>query len=224
MIVIDAKYNCEAEKETGRNITSVDSNNDFIFEGAEDIKVDDINFINDGEININSKTIQIKNSVILQEGTIINNNTRRFTIKGTLEDIEKIKNNSRVIFEFKIDENKNKKNINCNIKKKAQDDYQIKCIPEEDLNLNIDLAKGLTNNNNLITLNMTEGNNKVKITGNSINKIYKQSSRTQSGGAIAGIVIAYVIALIAITSIAIFKRKPVASTSQNSSVVVGISP
>ena len=117
--------------------------------------------------------------------------------------------------------------VDCSILKEDQEDYQIQCTPVENADYYIDLTKGITNNNNSISLNMTQGYNKVPITGytNSTiyKRIYKKSSSGLTGGAIAGIVIACVVAILAITAIALLTRKPSVPINPNSSSEVGIS-
>ena len=122
---------------------------------------------------------------------------------------------------FTLYHNENEeRNVVCKVIKNQTKDYQIRCNAQNRTSANLVSAYGITDQENVITLNMKEGYDNIT-TGNTLkNRIYQKSEESGlSGGGIAGIVIACVVALVIASIIAIMLRKPKPPIQNTSSVI-----
>ena len=221
------KYNCSANTE--REPSRVESLNDYKFDG-QSFELGSNFTISDLALET-SKNLIYANSTVskiisLQNGVVFNNDTSTFSIRGKLKGID----TDTIPFSF-LDKSKGendttKVNVRCTVINKDEDDFQIKCDPDVDLQTYINGTIGvLDDGETAIYLNMTEFQNYVNIhksddnVNNNNNIKYRKNSSGLSGGAIAGIVIACAVILILVSLILMCIRKPKRDENNNSSVV-----
>ena len=214
------RYNCEAE--TDKEPANVESLNDYKFDN-QSLELGSNFTISDTALDT-SKNLITANSTIskiksLQNGVVFNNDTTTFSIRGQLKGIKEV---NSIPFSF-VDKSKGENDtkrvdVQCNVIKDDEEDFQIKCTPEADLETYINGTIGELDDETGVYLNMTEHQNYVNVHKSS-NVIYRKNSSGLSGGAIAGIVIACAVILILISLIIMCIRKPKGPENNNSSVV-----
>ena len=234
----NVRYNCDAPKDTGANVTNVTV-----------LNVDMVDPELKGEqINYSEEAALAASSLILQTKTIdrifqLNNvkltpyNPNYFIISGVVDtdDKDAFKNfgTNNLVVQV-VDESTTPStpyNVTCKAQNTDPENYQLRCDPETGVKGTLYLSTVTDQNNQALSLNITRGNdtidfseNSTTTTGGGINRpeVYRKSSSGLSGGAIAGIVIACVVVLI-IASIAAIMMKKSATTapiqSQNPSIV-----
>ena len=214
------RYNCEAE--TDKEPANVESLNDYKFDN-QSLELGSNFTISDTALDT-SKNLITANSTIskiksLQNGVVFNNDTTTFSIRGQLKGIKEV---NSIPFSF-VDKSKGENDtkrvdVQCNVIKDDEEDFQIKCTPEADLETYINGTIGELDDETGVYLNMTEHQNYVNVHKSS-NVVYRKNSSGLSGGAIAGIVIACAVILILISLIIMCIRKPKGPENNNSSVV-----
>ena len=220
------KYNCSANTE--REPSRVESLNDYKFDGqsfelGSNFTISDLALENSNNLIFANSTVS--KIISLQNGVVFNNDTSTFSIRGQLKGID----TDTIPFSF-LDKSKGendttKVNVRCTVINKDEDDFQIKCDPDVDLQTYINGTIGvLDDGETAIYLNMTEFQNYVNIhksddNTNNNNIRYRKNSSGLSGGAIAGIVIACAVILILVSLILMCIRKPKRDENNNSSVV-----
>ena len=219
------KYICETNETINQdNNLIIRSDNDFKSGHNEDVNravsMNGLTFskkIEKDLDNIQNKNQRIKNYYILKEAIYDDLVNNRFTLKGTMDDLDI--NDKNVNFTLYHNENE-ERNVICKIIKNQTKDYQIRCNAQNRTSANLVSAYGITDQENVITLNMKEGFDNIT-TGNILkNRIYQKSEESGlSGGGIAGIVIACVVALVIASIIAIMLRKPKPPIQNTSSVI-----
>ena len=87
--------------------------------------------------------------------------------------------------------------------------YELDCLAEQSIIAHLNGVNGITNSREKIIIYMNPGQDDILNTGNNYMGLYNRgSSSGLSGGAIAGIVIACIVALICITIGVMICRKP----------------
>jgi hypothetical protein len=112
--------------------------------------------------------------------------------------------------------------MECTVTSKDQNDYKIRCNPEQAFQGNLHQTTGTVEDTSLM-LNLAPGKDSVSVNpddGSQKNPTYyRKNSSGLSGGAIAGIVIACAAALIIATILALALKGPKAPVANNSSIV-----
>ena len=214
----NVRYDCNAKKDSGAVVTNVTVLNVTFSEPK--LNMEDINYSEEAALaaaQLSSQTQEI-NKMFTLNGGRLTTYPNYFIITGEITD-EDFKPNYGITDSLilKVVDNSTDPSTAYNVSCKAQDNennnYEFRCTPEEGVKGTIYLST-IKYGDKAISLNMTEGDYVNYATNNTIpgyttrgNKMYRKSSSGLSGGAIAGIVIACVVALI-ITSIhAIMLRK-----------------
>ena len=220
------RYNCSTDGTIDGNYTSIQSNNDFKLGNTKNVNeatpTSDISFSQEIEKeleNIQTQDEQINNYYVLKDAYYTDLNGYRFTIKGTLDRNNTNDNNVNFTLYHNQDSN-DERNVDCKVIKKEKEDYQIRCDSKKKISASLVSVNGVTENKNIITLNMKENYGTIE-TGNGTNvynKMYKKSGSGLSGGGIAGIIIACVVALIIASIVAIMLKKPNPPAPNSSSI------
>ena len=221
------RYNCSADTE--QMPTRVESLNDYVFDNKS-FEIGSNFTISELALET-SKNLVYANSTVskiisLQNGVVFNNDTSTFSIRGQLKGIDTDTIPFTFVDKSKGENDTTKVNVRCTVINKDEDDFQIKCDPDEDLQAYINGTIGILDDGETgIFLNMTEFQNYVNIhksddnVNNNNNIKFRKNSSGLSGGAIAGIVIACAVILILVSLIIMCIRKPKRDENNNSSVV-----
>ena len=219
------KYICETND-------TIDLDNNLIIKAEKDFKSGDSEDVNKASSieglsfsrkiendlqNIQNKTQTIKNYYILTDGIYDDLNNNRFTIKGKMDNRDI--NDKEVNITLYHNENE-ERNVVCNVIKNQTNDYQMRCNAQNRTLASLVSAYGITDQNNVITIYMKERYDKINTASEIKNRIYsKKSGSGLSGGGIAGIVIASVVALVIASIVAIMLRKPKPRIQNTSSII-----
>lgn len=225
----DIKYNCSFPVPDNATIDKVTSDGDFKFDGMfesiapiiimsslvnETLKKNGIQST-EGEDLIN-KTYYLMNNTILEE------NGLKFKLTGEMD--KKFPENQKVVLMFDEKGNGNIKNATCIMNNIENQIYELNCRAEKSINANLNAVNGITISQNpeKLIIYMKPGSDDKLNTGNNNMGLYSRgSSSGLSGGAIAGIVITCVIALICITiGIMICRKSIISPPFQESAVAV----
>ena len=215
----DIEYNCTVpDIEPNKTIEALASKNDYIFnDGEHDAPADEsgFDFVQSSFANSTAGNIQKQTTTELSNSIVINSaqlnmpdpNKPSFEIVGysqtPIDDEE-------VTFSFDEKGDGQLKNVTCKVVSLSQEKYQFNCETDKSLRVNINGAMGKSSSGKNVLLSFdkdAKGNyNDLLVINNPSNFYGKQysSSAGLSGGAIAGIVIACVCALIAIGLISFF--------------------
>ena len=210
------EYNCSSSVEVGENdtIAGVASKNDYVFNNGTHDEVPDedssFEFYQSSYANSTSENLDEQKSTELSNTIIVNNanvnipdpNKPYFEIVGNANrDI----NGNEVTFSFDEKGDGKLKNVTCTaIPLGANRRYRFECETEKSLKVHINNVMGKASNGDNVLLifdKNAEGNFDDLLVVNNGNNFYGKrygSNAGLSGGAIAGIVIACVCALIAI--------------------------
>ena len=219
------KYICETNE-------TIDLDNNLIIKAEKDFKSGDSEDVNKASSieglsfsrkiendlqNIQNKNQTIKNYYILTDGIYDDLNNNRFTIKGKMDNRDI--NDKEVNITLYHNENE-ERNVVCNVIKNQTNDYQMRCNAQNRTLASLVSAYGITDQNNVITIYMKERYDKINTASEIKNRIYsKKSGSGLSGGGIAGIVIASVVALVIASIVAIMLRKPKPRIQNTSSII-----
>ena len=221
------KYRCETNETIDLdNNLIIEAENDFKSGNSEDVNkassMKGLNFsqkIEEDLKNIQNKTQNINNYYILTDGIYDDLNNNRFTIKGKIDDRD-INDKEVNITLYHNDNKDEKRNVVCNVIKNQTNDYQMRCNAQNRISASLVSAYGITDQNNVITIYMKERYDKINTANEIKNRIYsKKSGSGLSGGGIAGIVIASVVALVIASIVAIMLRKPKPRIQNTSSII-----
>ena len=212
----NAEYNCTSGIDVSPNqtISGIASKNDYVFNnGTHDEPIGEDNnyefyqssYANSTGNNIEQqKTRELSNTILINNArlNIPDPNKPYFEIVG---NADKTIDGNEVTFSFDEKGDGKLKNVTCAVVPlNGNNRYQFNCETEKSLRVNINNAMGKASSGNNVLLNFDkdeEGNFNDLLVVNNLNNFYgKQygSSTGLSGGAIAGIVIACVCALIMI--------------------------
>lgn len=218
---ISQRFNCTGDVETSINITGLNiSSDDIVIAQREDgynrsVPVYDINFSEEGAraaANIqNALDTNVEKVLVLQNGVIGPKNGDTFTINGDLFEND-VKDGDTIILDLYDSSSNSDKKISCIVQRNSGDAVTLNCNTNgENIDADLDMKSGLDEKIKVF-LNMTEGNRKIEIYGGNSTTSgnlyrYRVKSSGLSGGAIAGIVIACVVVLFAITLLIILLRR-----------------
>ena len=219
------KYICETND-------TIDLDNNLIIKAEKDFKSGDSEDVNKASSieglsfsrkiendlqNIQNKTQTIKNYYILTDGIYDDLNNNRFKKKKKMDNRDI--NDKEVNITLYHNENE-ERNVVCNVIKNQTNDYQMRCNAQNRTLASLVSAYGITDQNNVITIYMKERYDKINTASEIKNRIYsKKSGSGLSGGGIAGIVIASVVALVIASIVAIMLRKPKPRIQNTSSII-----
>ena len=221
------KFTCGANVETSTGVKdlSISSTDPIITQVGNKnttAAASDISFTEDAKnagSDLETAEGNVDKTLILQNGVLGGKTGNKFTINGDLVEIE----NGKTI-NLNLDSE-----VPCKVTRTGTGDaVRLDCDTNgASVDSNLFLKSGMEGTTKVF-LNMTDENSHINITGgdNSTNpndngrSYYRKSSSGLSGGAIAGIVITCVVALIAASIAAIMLRKPtVAQPVENTTAV-----
>jgi hypothetical protein len=232
-------YNCdgEAKNDIDPNNVNITLNTDVPMtvtdsSGVSTVGFDNVNFRgNSSEQASNLLEVQPENpgdQINLKDVDIEGNNKDSFTLKGKVEPADGLKNGDSFVLTVPNGGKDEPATVTCEVQTVNNGEVTMECKPDTDLksqmsdfhnvattvdgkNLDIAVKGGMTNTKPVSTgeyYNPTDNTSRY----------YRKSSSGLSGGAIAGIVIACVVALAAASIAAIMLRKP-APPIDNTTVV-----
>ena len=142
----------------------------------------------------------------LMNNTVLEENGLRFKLTG---EMDAYLPDNKVILSFDEKGNGKIKNATCDANYLQGNIYKLDCLAEKGINAHLNGVNGITaKSNEKVVIYMKSGTDEVLNVGsNSMGLYNRQSSSGLSGGAIAGIVIACVVALLAIAIGAMLCRK-----------------
>jgi hypothetical protein len=217
-------YNCEAPVDDTKQLGNIESQNNFAFEGQNNVTMEISSFANKTKDEIMTQTKQVLPVVLL-------NNTR-LEVYGLNFKLDGYKNRDfagepgNVVMSF--DESRGDgelKNATCSVIKKSDAEYTLNCECEDSISAPLNGANGISSTGQTVMIYMAEGEETTLNTGLNHQSLYERgSSSGLSGGAIAAIVIALVVALIAIAVIviALMSRKSATAAAPFQESTLGI--
>ena len=142
----------------------------------------------------------------LLNNTVLEENGLRFKLTGEMSSYTTEK---QILLSFDEKGNGKIKNATCNVNYLQGKVYELDCLAEKGINSHLNGVTGVTTaNQEKVIIYMKDGTDEVLNAGSNYMGLYNRgSSSGLSGGAIAGIVIACVIALLAIAIGAMLCRK-----------------
>ena len=188
---------------------------------TEPLSFDEVNFNGDSateSINLQTNSQEIKSIYTLQD-CFVSVNRYILTITGELVSSRRLLRNlaltdgSELTMSL-LDNDGNSKKYDCTLNAVSSPTYSLNCDtssdPIETTSDLLHLSSGNSNNGELLNVEMANANSTTPIvtSSGSSRYTYSKSSSGLSGGAIAGIVIACVVALAAASIAAIMLRKP----------------
>ena len=232
-------YNCdgEAKNDIDPNNVNITLNTDVPMtvtdsSGVSTVGFDDVNFRgNSSEQASNLLEVQPENpgdQINLKDVDIESNNKDSFTLKGKVEPADGLKNGDSFDLTVPNGGKDEPATVTCEVQTVNNGEVTMECKPDTDLNSQMsdfhNVATTVNGKNLDIAVKGGMTNTKHVSTGEYYNptdntsRYYRKSSSGLSGGAIAGIVIACVVALAAASIAAIMLRKP-APPIDNTTVV-----
>ena len=215
------KYNCTFPVKEDAEIGKVTSDGDFKFEGMDESIAPVVTMSSLVNSTLRQNGIQtadgeeLLKTQYLLNNTIVEENGLKFKLEGEM-DTDKFPDNEKVVLMFDERGNGNIKNATCNINKIKGKVYELDCLAEKSINAHLNGVNGITTSQEKILIYMMPGSDEVLNTGSNYMGLYNRgSSSGLSGGAIAGIVIACIIALMCITiGVMICKKANIPSSFQ----------
>ena len=164
-----------------------------------------------------------KTQFFLLNNTILEENGLRFKLMGEMID-NNFPEDQKVVLMFDEKGDGKIKNATCNVNKIEGKIYELDCLAEKSINAHLNGVNGITNSQNpsKLIIYMKPNGDEILNTGSNNMGLYNRgSSSGLSGGAIAGIVIACIIALICITiGVMICRKTSIGTSLQESSLGV----
>ena len=202
----DIKYNCSFPVEENADIGKVTSDGDFKFDGMDESIAPIVILSSKANQTLIQEGIQsAKGEDLIRTQYLLNNteleeNGLKFKLLGQMD--KKFPDKHKVILMFDEKGNGNIKNATCNVNNVTDLIYELDCYTEKSINAHLNAVNGITDSPNpeKLIIYMKPGGDEFLNTGSNYMGLYNRgSSSGLSGGAIAGIVIACIIALICIT-------------------------
>ena len=194
----DMAYNCSVPVDPNKEFT-MSANDDFVFGEGEG---EEREFIISSYANKTMKILSSQTGDLFENGilTLTDSTVKQdgniFIIEGNLMEGEL--NDKQVTLSLDEDGNGNLVNVTCNVNNLGSQKYQLVCSSNKKVKAHLNGVMGKTSSKPLLINMKNDSDDEVDIDSSSMNHIYpKKSSSGLSGGAIAGIIIACLVALIA---------------------------
>ena len=225
----DIKYNCTFQVRNNSIIEKVTSDGEFKFDGMDESIAPIITMSSLVNETMRQNGIQNaqedleKTQFFLLNNTILEENGLRFKLMGEMID-NNFPEDQKVVLMFDEKGDGKIKNATCNVNKIEGKIYELDCLAEKSINAHLNGVNGITNSQNpsKLIIYMKPNGDEILNTGSNNMGLYNRgSSSGLSGGAIAGIVIACIIALICITiGVMICRKTSIGTSLQESSLGV----
>ena len=221
-------YECTAPTSGTVSSAVIDTSSEMLV-GTKQISVDDVSFTKESEVRDLTKATSY--AFVLNKTTVDISDDKKLILKGNIipkEDADKISTSKAYKMNFYDTSLDEEKTLNCKVTELKDGDCTLECDTESKQITtnygNLTLSK-IDEGNIYLTVNPDLDNHKSEEIISSTplsgrNTFYRNSSSGLSGGAIAGIVIACVVALAAASIAAIMLRKPAPPIDQTT--VVGL--
>ena len=222
----DIKYNCTFPVKEDVEIGKVTSDGDFKFEGMDESIAPVVTMSSLVNETLRQNGIQtalgddlLKRQYLLNN-TILEENDLKFRLMGEMDG--KLPDNTKIVLMFDEKGDGEIKNATCYVLNLEGNYCELDCLAENSINAHLNGVNGITNSNEKILIYMKPGQDEILNTGSNYMGLYNRgSSSGLSGAAIAGIVIACIVALICITiGVMICRKANISSTFQESQVGV----
>ena len=220
------KYNCLVLAQTS-NIDDIDLSTDFNFKPktifnnffiSSLAKMDLHNFP-----NINSQEYNSQEIFILDNSTINKYNNTHFLIKGTIEDSNpQFDEKAQLLIENNLSENDKYKKLDCSISKEKNNNYNLICLANENMEFN---SQGLISlsGSSIILINLESENADEKFTFDNTAiekpKQYLKKKESSKKWVIAVVIVPIVVLLILIGVIVFVVKKRNHKVEQNTTEV-----
>ena len=225
------RYNCSFDVDDNFELTKItmDPTSSPIFEGMSDAIVPTITVSSLVNETLFEKGIQtatgddLLKTQYLMNNTVLEGNGLRFKLIG---EMDSYLTDNKVILSFDEKGDGKIKNATCDVSNVKGNVFELDCLMEKGINAHLNGVSGVTaNTKERVIIYMRPGTDEILNTdSNYIGYYNKGSSSGLSGGAIAGIVIASVIALLAFAIGVMLCRKPkVPAPFQESTLGINIS-
>ena len=225
------RYNCSFDVDDNFELTKItmDPTSSPIFEGMSDAIAPTITVSSLVNETLFEKGIQtatgddLLKTQYLMNNTVLEGNGLRFKLIG---EMDSYLTDNKVILSFDEKGDGKIKNATCDVSNVKGNVFELDCLMEKSINAHLNGVSGVTaNTKERVIIYMRPGTDEILNTdSNYIGYYNKGSSSGLSGGAIAGIVIASVIALLAFAIGVMLCRKPkVPAPFQESTLGINIS-
>ena len=209
------KYNCSFDTDENAELAKVtmDLNKPPEFEGMSDAIAPKVIVSSLANETLSEKGIQnatgddLLKTQYLMNNTVLEENGLRFKLIGEMDSYLPDK---QITLSFDEKGNGKIKNATCDASYVQDNVFELDCLAEKGINAHLNGVSGVTTNTQeKVIIYMKPGTDEVLNAGSNYVGLYSRgSSSGLSGGAIAGIVIACVIALLTIAIGAMICRKP----------------
>ena len=209
--------------DSNRNFSAVISQNDFQFENQTNVTYQISSFANYTFKDISKQRFPLGDVIVLNN-TVLEDNGLKFTLTGNITDYID-SNENEVVLSFDEDGNGSIKNATCTINPQGGSIYELDCMAEDSIVAPLNGVMGvIPQTGKRLLIFMGDGESTILNTGVNHQSLYKRNNSHSglSGGAIAGIVIACVIALIVFAVVVIICRKPCNVTAPYEETTLGI--
>lgn len=230
---INARYNCSFPVDANCTIEKITSEGKSIFIGLEGEKAPNIIVTSSANSTITQNGIQsntgddiLKNrNIYILNNTILEENGLKFKLTG---EASSTINDNKAILSFDEKGNGEIKNATCDVNKIEGNIYELDCNTNTNINAQLNGVSGITGNTKEEIIIIMKPDSDSMLNANSKSNymgLYnRNSSSGLTGGAIAGIVIASIVALLAIAIAGMMCRKnKVPAPFQESTLGINVS-